>query len=417
MKVGETIRPVYVAQANRSPIGKKNGGLRDVHSVELGSQVLKAVLERAGLRLKDVDPRDIHLTAGCATQTGKQGFNVGKNIAQAVGMRNLTGNSNQFLCGSSALAQYDLATKIAARELELGLAVGVEAMSPPDGKKGGVGMGSDVLLPVNGSSTWKILRNVITNAKLGPKIGKVTMHRDAQITPMNRSAQFIAENRGITRREMDEYALRSHQLALEARAAGLFDREIVPIYAGRGRVVDSDEGIKDFKMSTLEREKGRWGEVTKFHCSQESDGAAAMLLASEDALAQYDLTPKAKILANAVSASVSGDQKEQLTAVADAIEQVLDKTGLTVDQIDKFEINEAFAPVVLAAVDETPGLYLNKVNKNGGAIALGHPLGTSGLRLPTTLIHDLERNNQKYGLSVLCVGGGQAIATIYEICA
>ncbi len=412
--MSESIRPVYIVDAVRTPQTnkskpakafympwtKKVGKLANVHPVDLGVTVVDALALRAGLK----DRRAIdEVSFGCATPTGKQGFNVGKNIAKIALHPEVPADTVQYLCGSSLMAIRKLASLISNGEIDLAIAGGVESMSPE-----GVGMGSDCLPPPTS------LRNMLSVMRMGPKVVKTTMHKEAQITHMPVSAGLIADAYGYTKRELNQFTIDSHQKALNAQKTGKFASEIIPVETGKGRVVDMDDGIRVSDHAALERLPSKWGVVTAAHASLESDGASAILLASEDALDKYNLEPRAKIIATAVSAKVKGGEKLQLTATIDAIEKVLKKAGLNINDIDLFEINEAFAPVVLATVQDT-GIPLSKTNVNGGALALGHPLGASGARLATTLLHALEDRNLKRGLEVLCVGGGQAIATIYEI--
>ncbi|MBI3591562.1 MAG: thiolase family protein [Candidatus Melainabacteria bacterium] len=421
----QSIREVHIVEAVRTPQTnkskpakslfmpwtKKIGKLANVHPVGLGAIVVDALVLRAGLK----DRRAVdEVSFGCATPTGKQGFNIGKNIAKVALGPDVPGDTDQYLCGSSLMAARKLASLISTGNIELAIAGGVEVMSPQNGKKGGgVGMGSDVLPPIQSISNIGSIKNFLLTALNGPKVAKFTMHKGAQITPMGISAGLIADEYEFTRRELDQFAIDSHKKAFKARAEGRFAREIVPVETGKGRVVDQDDGIRVSEHATLGRLPAKWGEVTAAHASAESDGAAALLLASEDALDKYNLESRAKIIATAISAKVKGGEKLQLTATIDAVEKVLKKTGLSINDIDLFEINEAFAPVVLATIEDT-GIPLDKTNVNGGAIALGHPLGASGARLITTILHELERQNLNIGLAVLCVGGGQAIAMIIK---
>lgn len=413
MSHGNTIRPVYIVEAVRTPQTAKSkpakpswmpwtykaGKLANVHPVDLGVAVVDALVLRAGLK----DRKSVEeVSFGCATPTGKQGFNVGKNIAKIALGSDVPGSTKQFLCGSSMHATREEAAMIASGEVDLAISGGVESMSPE-----GVGMGADLLPPPTGlKNIWKVIRN-------GAKVIKQTMHKDAPFIHVGVSAGLIADKWGFTRRELDQFAIDSHQKAFQARQEGRFAQEIVPVETGKGRVVDQDDGIRLSNHASLGRLPSRWGVVTAAHASQESDGASALLLASEDALDKYNLEPRAQIIATAVSAKVKGGEKLQLTATIDAVEKVLSRVGLTINDIDLFEINEAFAPVVLATIQDT-GIPYGKTNVNGGALALGHPLGASGARLVTTLLHELERQNLKRGLATLCVGGGQAIAMIIE---
>ncbi|MBI3308454.1 MAG: hypothetical protein HYZ79_03700, partial [Candidatus Melainabacteria bacterium] len=276
-------RPVYIVDAVRTPQTNKSkpakafwmpwtkrpGKMANVHPVDLGVTVADALALRANLK----DRRVIdEVSVGCATPTGKQGFNVGKNIAKIALHPDVVADTDQFLCGSSLMATRKLASLISCGDIDLAMALGVESMSPE-----GVGMGSDCLPPPTS------LRNMLSVARLGPKVAKLTMHRDAQIIPMGKSAGYIADEYEFTRREMDQFAIDSHAKAFTARAEGRFAREIIPVETGKGRVVDQDDGIRLSDHSSLGRLPAKWGEVTAAHASLESDGAAGLLLASEDA--------------------------------------------------------------------------------------------------------------------------------------
>ena len=419
MRVGEPIRDVYIVEAVRTPQTKKSkpaqawykpwtaksGKLSGVHPVDLGVTVVDALMLRSGLKDRTAIEE---ASFGCATPTGEQGFNVGKNIASIALSKDVPADTIQYLCGSSMKGARGLAALIALGEIDLAVAGGVESMSR-------VGIGADCLPPPTS------LRNIRQTIKYGPKVVKQTMHRNAQITPMNISAMLIAEEYELSSREMNAFSIDSHKKAKTAQDEGRFSPEIVPVETGKGRVEDRDDGIKEFDHSTFARMfPPRWGNVSAGNCSQEMDGAAALLLASEDALDKYGLEPRARIVASAVSATIKGDPKLQLTATVDAIEKVIKNAQIalqdetfSLQNIDLFEINEAFAPVVLATQQDT-GIPTSKVNVKGGAIALGHPLGASGARLITTLLNTLEEQNKRYGLAVLCVGGGQAIAMIID---
>ncbi len=419
MRVGEPIRDVYIVDAVRTPMTKKSkdaqawykpwtakpGKLSGVHPVDLGVIPVDALVLRSGLKDRAAIEE---VSFGCATPTGEQGFNVGKNIASIALGKDVPASTVQFLCGSSLMATRNLANAIALGDIDLAVAGGVESMSR-------VGIGSDCLPP---PTSFKNIRQTLWYQK---KVVKKTMHRDAQIVPMHNSAALIAEEYELGAREMNDFSIESHKKAKKANDLGKFSSEIVPVETGKGRVEDKDDGVKEFDHAAFARMfPPRWGNVSAGNCSQEMDGASALLLASEEALDKYGLQPRARIVASAVSATIEGDPKLQLTATVDAIEKVirnaqisLQDNTFSLQNIDLFEVNEAFAPVVLATQEDT-GIPSSKLNINGGAIALGHPLGASGARLITTLLHALEEQNKRYGLAVLCVGGGQAIAMIIE---
>ena len=271
-----------------------------------------------------------------------------------------------------------------------------------------VPMGADMLpVPVDLNIIWKIIT-------LGKKSVKLTMPEDLRVTPMGISGELIAQKYGFSRRELDEFSYRSHINAADAQSEGFFDKEIVIVQTEKGQI-KKDEGIRGNtsveKMGMLQPAFKKDGVITAANSSQITDGSAALLIANENAVKEFGLKPRAKIIAAHV---VGSDPRLQLTGPIDAIPGVLKKAGLKKEDIDLFEINEAFASVVLATIKECL-LDINKVNVNGGAIALGHPLGASGGRLLVTLLHELERRKLKRGLSVLCTAGGQATATIIEL--
>jgi len=288
LKVGEQIRDVYIVEAVRTPQTKKSkaaqawykpwtakpGKLSGVHPVDLGVIPVDALMLRSGLKDRTAIEE---VSFGCATPTGEQGFNVGKNIASIALSKDIPADTDQMLCGSSMMATRKLAALIASREIDLAIAGGVESMSR-------VGIGSDVLPPPTS------LKNMLAVMKMGPKVAKLTMHKNAQITPMNVSAGLIAETYGFTEREMNQFSIDSHKKTKKAQEEGRFSQEIVPVETGKGKVEDRDDGIKEFDHATFARMfPPRWGKVSAGNCSQEMDGAAALLLASEDALDKYGL--------------------------------------------------------------------------------------------------------------------------------
>ncbi len=410
---GTQIRQVYIAGALRTPQATKSkpakhwympwtgkpGKLSGVHPVDLGVTVVDALALRAGLKDRTAIKK---LTFGCAAQTGEQGGDIGGDIAKIALSPKVSGNTVNFLCGSSMQAMWDLEAHIAKGDFDLAVAGGVESMSPER-----VGMGSDFLPPPIS------LRNMLKVLTQGAKAAKRTRHPKHPLVPMGVSAGLIADQYKLTSRELNQFTIDSHEKAHRAREEGRFAREIVAVETGKGRVFDQDDGIRLSNHGTLERLPQKWGIVTPAHASLESDGAAALLLASEDALNTYGLEPRAEIIAIEDSADVAGGEELQLTATIDAVEKVLRKANLTINDIDLFEINEAFAPVVLATA-EGAKIPLSKTNVNGGALALGHPLGASGARLVVTLLHELERQDLNIGLAVLCIGRGRAIAAIIK---
>lgn len=390
----------YIVEAVRSPLtkGRKDGAFSELHPIDLGTQVVKELVKRSKLSNPEL-VEDIIF--GCATPVGEQGFNIARSIARrAIGI-SVPGLQVNRLCGSSAEAVDIGACKVLSGNYKLIISGGVESMSR-------IPMGADMLpIPVDLKTIWNII-------SLGKKSVRLTMPEDLRVIPMGISGEMIAEKYGFTRKELDEFSYESHMKAAKARDNGYFDREIVGVQT-KDKLVKKDEGIRGNttieKMGTLTPAFKKDGVVTAANSSQITDGSAALLIANENAVQEYNLKPRAKIIKTHV---VGSDPKLQLTGPIDAIPKILQKANLKTNDVDLFEINEAFALVVLATIKEC-GLDRNKVNVNGGAIALGHPLGASGARLLVTLLHELERRKLKRGLSVLCTGGGQATATIIEL--
>jgi acetyl-CoA C-acetyltransferase len=370
----------YIVEAVRTPVTRRAGRLASAHPADLGAHVIKAVLDRAHADPETVDD----VVFGCVDTVGPQAGDIARTAWLAAGLPEaVPGVTVDRQCGSSQQAVHFAAQAVLSGTADLIVAGGVQNMSMvPIGSA----MTSD---PFGGSEGWR--------ARYGTE----------EISQF-RAADLIAEKWGISREEMERYALASHQRALQAIRNGDFAQEIAP-YDG----VTSDEGPRADttleKMAALRplREGGR---ITAALASQISDGAAALLIASERAVAQHDLKPRARIR----HLSARGDDPVlMLTAPIAATAHALKRAGLTMDDIDLVEINEAFASVVLAWQRET-GADLARVNACGGAIALGHPLGATGARLLTTLLHALERAGARRGLLTMCEGGGQANVTIVE---
>lgn len=376
------MREVYIVDAIRTPVGKKKGGLSSIRSDQLAAECLKALVER-----NNIDPGEIEdVIMGCVTQVGEQGFNVARNAVLAAGFPvTVCGTSINRLCGSSQQAVAFGAQAIRSGDFDLIIGAGTESMSR-------VAMGSD-LGPFN--------ENVLNRFEM---------------VNQGISAEFVADKWGITREEMDAFAFKSHQKAIKAQEKGYFKKEILPIPVN-GTLVDQDEGprrettlekLGHLKTVFLKEEEG--GRVTAGTSSQISDGAAALLLASEEKVKALGLKPRARIVCHTVAGA---DPTIMLTAPMPATEKVLKKAGLKLEDIDLFEVNEAFASVPLAWLKDL-GAPEEKLNVNGGAIALGHPLGCTGAKLLTTLLYELERRGGRYGLLTMCTGGGMAPATIIE---
>jgi acetyl-CoA acyltransferase len=382
------MQSAVIVDAVRTPLGKRNGKLKDTHPVELAAHTLRCLVER-----NDFDPALIEdVLMGCVMQVGDQAVNVGRNAALSAGFpETVMGTTIDRQCGSSQQAAHFAAQGVMAGAYDVVIAAGVENMSR-------VPMGASFL---PGSMPF------------GP--GVIARYPD--LVPQGISAEMIAEKWGITRADNDEFSVRSHVRAAQATAEGRFDREIVPINvtteSGDERF-SADEGIRpDSSMETLAKLKPAFkedGVVTAANSSQITDGAAAMLIMSEEKAAQLGLRPRARFHAFALAGV---DPVTMLTGPIPSTTKVLERAKMTLDQIDLVEINEAFAPVVLAwAKEHHPDM--DKVNVNGGAIALGHPLGCSGARLMATLLCELERTGARWGLQTMCEGGGMANATIIE---
>ena len=374
----------YIVGAVRTPVGVRKGRLAGVHPADLGAHVLRALVTRTGIDPVAVDD----VVMGCVSQVGPQALDLARTAWLSAGLpESVPGVSIDRQCGSSQQALHFAAQGVMSGTQDLVVAAGVENM-------GMVPMGSNVKfavdagLPVYGDG-W--------SARYGGK----------EISQF-RGAQLICEKWGINRAELEQFALESHQRAARAIDEGRFDEQIEPL-AG----VTTDEGVRRDtsleKMAGLEPLRPGW-EITAAVSSQISVGAAALLVASEEAVRRHHLTPRARVVALTV---VGDDPVYMLTGPIPATQAALKRSGLGIDDIDVFEVNEAFAPVILAWQQET-GASPSKTNVNGGAIALGHPLGATGAILATKLLHELERSGGRYGLQTMCEGGGQANATIIE---
>lgn len=379
-------RDVYIVDAVRSPVGRKKGGLAHVHGADLGAHVIKALIERT-----QVDPAAVDdVIFGCVDTIGPLAGNIARTCWLTAGFPDdVPGTTVDRQCGSSQQAIHFAAQAVMSGNQELVVAGGVQTMNAiPISAAMLAGQQYGFPDPFRGSSGWR--------ARYGE-----------QEVSQFRAAQMIAEKWKVSRESMEQFALESHRRALHAINEGYFSREIVPLEGIRDDEPPRQTSLE--KMAKLEPlEPGGW--ITAAVSSQIADGAAALLIASEDAVRRFDLKPRARFR----HLSVRGDDPVwMLTAPIRATQYALEKSGMTLDQIDLIEMNEAFASVVLAWQQEL-GVDLSKVNVNGGAIALGHPLGATGARLMTTLLHELERREGRYGLLVMCQGGGQANVTIIE---
>jgi acetyl-CoA C-acetyltransferase len=375
----------YIAGAVRTPVGRRNGGLAGLNPVDLAGHALKELMVRSG-----ADPSMVEdVIMGCVSQIGPQSLDIARQAWLSAGLpEHVPGVTIDRQCGSSQQAVHFAAQAVLSGTQDLVVAAGVESMSV-------VPMGSSVMLPAE------------KGMPLPFGEGWRERYGDQEISQF-RGAQLICEKWGIKRAQLEEFALESHRRAVAAIDAGRFEREIAPV-----NDLSVDEGPRRdtslAKMAGLAPLREGW-EITAATASQISDGAAAVLVASGEAVRRYGLTPRARIVTLTVT---GGDPVFMLTAPIPATEQVLARAGLGVDDIDVFEVNEAFAPVLIAWSADT-GASLGKTNPNGGAIALGHPLGATGAVLMTKMVHELERTGGRYGLQTMCEGGGQANATIIE---
>ncbi len=378
----------------RTPGGKRNGKLSGWHPVDMAAEVLSALVTR-----NDLDPALVEdVIMGCVMQVGAQSVNVARNAVLAAGFpESVCGTSIDRQCGSSQQAAAFAAQAIMAGFHDVVIAAGVEAMTQ-------VPMGSAA---ANGPGV-----------PFGPRVAE--RYREVGgLVNQGISAEMIADQWNLSREELDRYGLRSQQLAAKARDEGRFEREIVPMAvkgpegAETGEILTTDEGIRETSLEALANLRPAFkegGKVTAGNSSQITDGASAALIMSEEMANRLGLTPRARF----VSFSLAGvDPVTMLTGPIPATRKVLERSKMSISDIDLVEINEAFASVVLAWEKELHP-DMDRVNVNGGAIALGHPLGASGTKLLATLLCELERSGGRYGLQTMCEGGGMANATIIE---
>jgi acetyl-CoA C-acetyltransferase len=380
------VSEAFLVDVVRSPVGKRNGGLSELHPADLGGEILRALVERTAIDPADVDD----VIYGCVSQIGAQASNVGRNAWLSAGLpETVPATTVDRQCGSSLQALAFAAQGVMAGSYDLAVAGGVEVMSKvPIMSPGQVGAEAGFGRPSEATG-WQ--------ARFG----------DQEISQF-RGAELIAEHWGLDRGQLEEFALRSHQLAAAAWDDGRYAGEVIPV-AG----VEVDEGFRrEASLESMQKLKllpGR-STLTAAVASQVSDGASAALIASAAAVERYGLTPRARVHSLAV---VGSDPVFMLSGPIPATRAVLERGGLDISDIDCFEVNEAFASVVLAWAAET-GAPLEKTNVNGGAIALGHPLGATGTKLVASLLSELERSNGRYGLVAICEGGGTANAAILE---
>jgi len=380
-----------IVDAVRTPGGKRGGQLKNWHAVDLASEALKAIQER-----NDLDPALVDdVITGCVMQVSEQSLNVGRNAVLAAGWpESVPATTIDRQCGSSQQALHFAAQGVMSGAYDIVVANGVEAMTRTP-------MGSSVV------------------REFGFPFGPRVMSR-FHLVSQGEGAEMIADQWGISREQLDEYSVESHKRAAKATEEGRFEGEIIPIEIrdeegkGTGETMTRDEGIRpDSSVDTLGKLKPAFredGKVTAGNASQITDGASAVLVMSEEKAKELGLTPRARFHAFALAGV---DPVTMLTGPIPATKKILERNNMTLDDIDLVEINEAFASVVLAWQKELDA-DLSKVNVNGGAIALGHPLGASGAKLCATLLNELERTGGRYGLLTMCEGGGMANATIIE---
>jgi acetyl-CoA C-acetyltransferase len=379
-----------IVEAVRTPIGKRNGWLSGLHATQLLALSQKGVIEKAGIEPEEVQ----QVVGGCVTKAGEQGFNIARNAWLAAGLPYQTaGTTVDCQCGSAQQANHFVQGLILAGAIDVGIGCGVEAMSR-------VPLGMEVM-----------------NGPGSPRPDDFPWDMPSQFV----AAERIAEKRGITREDIDAFGLRSQQNAARAVAEGRFDREILAVPApvmgpegATGEVIEirADQGPRDSTLEGLAKLKPveEGGIHTAGTSSQISDGSAAVLWMSEERAKSAGLRPRARIVAQCL---VGSDPYYHLDGPVDATERILKLAGMTMSDLDLFEVNEAFASVALSwASVHKPDM--DKVNVNGGAIALGHPVGCTGSRLITTALHELERSDKNTALITMCCGGAVASATILE---
>jgi acetyl-CoA acyltransferase len=385
------MREAVVVEAVRTPVGKRQGGLCSVHPADLSAIVLNALVQRAGIDPADVDD----VVWGCVSQVGEQTFDIARTAVLSAGWpESVPGTTVDRQCGSSQQAVHFAAAGVVAGHYDVVVAGGVESMSR---------------VPMGVAAT-------VLDAQT--PIGPLYAQRYGPDVPnQGLGAELIAEKWGLARRDLDEFALRSHARAADAVDAGLFADELVPVELADGSQVRQDEGVRRGGtidgLAALKPAFRADGVLTAANSSQISDGAAALLITTRERARELGVEPLARIHTAVLAGS---DPVMMLTAPIPATWKALDKAGLRARDIGVYEVNEAFASVPLAWRSELE-VSEDRVNPNGGAIALGHPLGGSGARIMTTMIHHMLRNDLRFGLQTICEGGGQANATILELAA
>jgi acetyl-CoA acyltransferase len=383
------MRDAVICAAVRTPVGKRGGGLSGVHAVDLSAHVLTALAERSG-----IDPAVVEdVFWGCVSQVGEQTFNIGRNAPLAAGWpESVPGTTIDRQCGSSQQAVAFAAATVISGQADVVVAGGVESMSR-------VPMGS-----TRGDGS--------AGMPLGPRFLE---RYDGVFPNQGVGAEMMAERWGFSRTQLDEFSLASHEKAAKAQADGAFDEEIASVTTPGGTVVSADEVIRPGgtleKLAALKTPFKEDGVISAGNASQISDGAAALLVTTSEKARELGLTPLVRIHTTVMAGD---DPVIMLTAPIPATRKALSRSGLSIDDIGIYEVNEAFAPVPMAWLTDI-GADAERLNPRGGAIALGHPLGGSGARIMTTLIHQMQAEGIRYGLQTMCEGGGMANATVLEL--
>ncbi len=390
------MRDAVIVDVVRTPFGRRDGSLSHWHPVDLAAETLSALIDRTGIDPGVVDD----VIMGCVMQVGEQGTNIARNaVLAAEWPEHIPGTTVDRQCGSSQQAVHFAAQGVMAGAYDVVVASGVEVMTR---------------IPMGASTA---------DGRYGFPFGPSVSSRYADrggLVPQGESAEMIADRWDISREEMDAYGLRSQQRAAVATAEGRFEHEIIAVSGDDGEAVKRDGGIRETSAEALARlapsfrTEAEGGRVTAGNASQITDGAASALIMSAERAAELGVVPRARFVDFAV---LGDDPQLMLTANIPATRRVLERAGLTLDDIDRFEVNEAFASAVIAWLREVGSAdptLIDRVNVNGGAIALGHPLGASGTRLIASLLNELERIEGRYGLQVMCEGGGMANALILE---
>lgn len=380
------MREVVIIEAVRTPVGKRKGVLSTVRPDDMAAKILKELVDRAGISSEIVED----VIMGSVHQVEEQAYNIARTAVLMAGFPvKVPGTTIDRQCGSGQQAVHFAAQAILSGDMDVVIAGGVESMSR---------------IPFGSTRKNSTSSEMLTSQH--------------EIIHQGLSAERIAEKWGISRRQLDEFSLESHQRALKAQEEGYFEREIMPLEVtledGSTTVVKYDEGPRRGgtieKLESLHPAFAENGKIHAGNSSQMSDGAAAILLMSREKADELGLKPRFRIIARSV---VGSDPTLMLTGPIEASKQVLKKAGLTIEDMDTYEVNEAFAPVPLVWLKELKA-DINKLNPNGGAIALGHPLGATGARLMITMMHELERTGGRYGLQAVCEGAGMANGTIIE---